>query len=65
VIHPYAVTADALATAAFVLGPAAGLELVRQFPDAEAVIVDPNLGVHVTRGLERRVTVRWLKETKR
>jgi len=65
VLHPSAMVADALATAAFVLGPTAGLELVRGYPGAEAVIVDPNLGVHVTPGLEPWIGVRWLKESKR
>ncbi|MBI5488426.1 MAG: FAD:protein FMN transferase [Deltaproteobacteria bacterium] len=64
VIHPSAMFADALATAAFVLGPAAGIELIRNSPGADAVIVDPNLGVHVTPGLESAVAVRWLKERK-
>jgi FAD:protein FMN transferase len=64
VIHPSAMVADALATAVFVLGPAAGLELVRGYVGAEAIVVDPNLGVRVTPGLESVVTVRWLKEQK-
>jgi len=62
VIHPSAMVADALATAVFVLGPTAGLELIRGYAGAEAVVVDPNLGVHVTPGLENVVTTRWLKE---
>lgn len=65
VVHASAMVADALATAAFVLGPSAGLELIRGYPGAEAVIVDPNLGVHVSPGLEPWITVRWLKEPKR
>ena len=64
VIHPSAMIADALATAAFVLGPAAGLELIRSNPGAEGVVVDPNLGVHVSPGLESAVPVRWLKDRK-
>jgi thiamine biosynthesis lipoprotein len=64
VIHPSAMVADALSTAAFVLGPAAGLELIRGYAGAEAVIIDPNLGVHLTPGLESVIKVRWLKENK-
>ncbi|MBN1769927.1 MAG: FAD:protein FMN transferase [Deltaproteobacteria bacterium] len=65
VVHASAMVADALATAAFILGPTAGLELVRGYPGAEAVVIDPNLGVHVSPGLEAWVGVRWLKEPKR
>jgi thiamine biosynthesis lipoprotein len=62
VVHPSAMVADALATAVFVLGPAAGLELIRSYPGADAVIVDPNLGVRVTPDLENKVATRWLKD---
>ncbi len=65
VVHASAMVADALATAAFILGPTAGLELVRGYPGAEAVLVDPNLGVHVSQGLDAWVGTRWLKEPKR
>lgn len=40
VVAPSAETADALATAAFVLGPEKGLELIAGQPGAEALIVD-------------------------
>jgi len=44
--------ADALATAVFVAGMAQGLELLRGFPHAEAILVDNDLRVFVTRGLQ-------------
>ncbi|MFZ1730253.1 MAG: FAD:protein FMN transferase [Bacteroidota bacterium] len=46
-------TADALATAVFVLGPKAGLELLKQYPDIEALIVDDKGGQQSTPGFER------------
>ncbi len=61
VIHPWAIVAAALATAVFVLGPADGMALVRKYEGAEAVVVDRNLGVHLTPGLVGAVRVRWLK----
>jgi len=44
--------ADALSTALFVLGPEKGLELVEQMPDVEALIVDPALAIHATKGFD-------------
>lgn len=38
IIHPSTEFADGLATAVFVLGPGAGLELVERLPDTEALI---------------------------
>jgi thiamine biosynthesis lipoprotein len=46
-------TADALATAIFVLGPKSGLELLQQYPDIEAMIVDDKGAQHSTPGFDR------------
>jgi len=56
VVTPSAALADALATAAFVLGPEQGLALFRRFPQAEGVIVDAAGRPHVSPGLEDRLT---------
>jgi thiamine biosynthesis lipoprotein len=43
-------TADALATAVFVMGPADGMEFLKQYPDIEALIIDEMGAEHVTPG---------------
>ena len=43
-------TADALATAVFVMGPADGMEFLKQYPDIEALIIDEQGAEHVTPG---------------
>ena len=50
VVAPTAVVADALATAAFALGPAGGLDLLDRM-EVEGFIVTPDLKCHETRGL--------------
>jgi len=50
VIAPAAMTADALATAAFVLGPAAGIALLERL-DVDGLVVAPDLERFETRGL--------------
>ncbi len=50
VIAASAMTADALSTAAFVLGPEAGLALIEGQPGVEAMIVDARGEVHRTTG---------------
>jgi len=50
VVAPTAMLADALATAAFVLGPAAGLDLLARM-GVEGLIVTRDLECHRTRGL--------------
>jgi len=47
VAAPLALVADALSTAAFVLGPADGLALLERH-DVAGLIVDPSLNVHMT-----------------
>lgn len=48
-----AMTADALATGVFVLGPEAGMALVERTPAVEAMIVDAGGQVHISSGLRR------------
>jgi thiamine biosynthesis lipoprotein len=50
-------TADALSTAAFVLGPKSGLRLLRQFAVAEGVVVDDENRVHISEGLRDKILV--------
>jgi thiamine biosynthesis lipoprotein len=58
VVTPSAALADALSTAAFVLGPEEGLALLRRFPATEGLIVAADGTPHVTPGLEARLTWR-------
>lgn len=48
---------DALSTAAFVLGPDKGLELLESLPDVEGLVVLPDFSVRVTSGLAGKVEV--------
>jgi thiamine biosynthesis lipoprotein len=52
VVAPTAMAADALATAAFVLGPREGLRLLER-QGVEGLIVEPTLERHETRGMAR------------
>ena len=56
VVAPNATLADALATAAFVLGPEKGLRFLHQWPGVEGIIVDAAGKAVVTAGLKDRVT---------
>lgn len=48
--------ADALASACFILGPARCIAMLAKLPDApQAVIIDPELEVHMTPGIEGKV----------
>jgi len=47
--------ADALATAAFVLGPTAGLELLENWPQTEALLVAADGTIFMTGGMEERI----------
>jgi thiamine biosynthesis lipoprotein len=49
------VTADALATGVFVLGPKAGMDLIERLPDVEGVIVAADNEVVVSSGLKGRL----------
>jgi thiamine biosynthesis lipoprotein len=57
VIASDGMTADALSTAAFVLGPKSGLRLLRRFAGVEGVVVDDQNRVHVSEGLRDKVLV--------
>ncbi len=52
VVHESALLADALSTAVFVSGMEKGLKLLEKIPSAQAVLVDQDLAVHVTKGLK-------------
>ncbi len=52
VIGETAMMADALSTAAFVLGPEAGLALIEELPGAEAMLVDASGEIHRTTGFQ-------------
>jgi thiamine biosynthesis lipoprotein len=54
VIADRSLDADALSTILFVAGMAKGLTVLRRFPEAEAILVDSDLHVHVTEGLRTR-----------
>lgn len=56
VLAPTSFLADTLDTAVFVLGAEKGMKLIESQPGVEAVIVDAQNRVHVSRGLEARLT---------
>jgi thiamine biosynthesis lipoprotein len=51
IVADSSVVADALSTILFVAGMEKGLELLRNYPEAESIIVDQDLRVYVTQGL--------------
>ncbi len=53
-----AVTADALSTGVFVLGPSDGMALIERLPDVEGVIVSDRNEVLISSGLKTRLAVR-------
>ena len=55
VVADSATYADALATAAFVLGPERGLTLLAEWPEAEGMLVAADGSIHITEGLRGRV----------
>jgi thiamine biosynthesis lipoprotein len=57
VLAPTSFLADTLDTAIFVLGAEKGLKLCEGLPGVEAVIVDAENHVHVSRGLQGRLTL--------
>lgn len=50
-------TADALSTAAFVLGPKGGMRLLQRFPGAEGVVIDDENRVHLSAGIKNKILV--------
>ena len=57
IVASSAMIADALSTGVFILGPLAGMELVEQLPDVEAVIVSAENEVLVSSGLRDRIRI--------
>jgi len=55
IVTDHAVTADALSTGVFVLGPAAGMALIERLPDVEGVIVSDKNEVLISSGLKNRL----------
>jgi thiamine biosynthesis lipoprotein len=55
IVAERAVLADALSTGVFILGPAAGMDLVERLPEVEAVIVGADNQVIVSSGLRDRI----------
>lgn len=56
VVAPTATLADALSTAAFVLGARKGIALLERFPGVEGMIVDAKGKPYATPGLKKRIT---------
>ena len=54
IVTPHDLAADVLSTAVFVAGLQAGLEILGQFPQSEAVLVSDDLQVFITPGLKDR-----------
>lgn len=55
VVAPSGLWADALSTAAFVLGKEEGLALLERLPGVEGVLVDKELNVEITSGLQGKL----------
>ncbi len=58
VIAPTAMDADALSTAAFVMGPKDGLAFLEKRPGVEGLIVDSAGKIHMTSGAAKRISLR-------
>lgn len=54
IVADNSMTADALSTTLFVVGMERGIELLKSFPDTEAILIDINLQVYITKGLQDR-----------
>ena len=57
VIAKDALSADAFATALFVLGPDEGMKIIESQPDVEGMIVDQENVIAMTSGLKDRMRV--------
>jgi thiamine biosynthesis lipoprotein len=62
VVAPEATLADALATAAFVMGPERALSLVDKYPGVEIAVMGPDGRIVATPTLARRLGARWQNE---
>ncbi len=59
ILAPYGLHADALSTAAFILGPERALEMLARVPgNPEAVIIDRDLRIWTTPGTRNRLVMR-------
>ena len=57
IITEDALTADALATGIFILGPHEGMELIEEYDDIEGIIISDNNGelkIHTSRGMMQK-----------
>lgn len=57
IIAPDCMTADALSTAVFILGPKKGMVLLESLPDIEGVIIDTAEKLHVTSGIKDQIEI--------
>jgi len=57
VIAETTLDADALATGLFVMGPERGIALAEQLPEVEALLIAPDLSIHVTSGFPEIATI--------
>lgn len=55
ILCPDAELADGLATAVFVMGMPSGLDFVNQLKGVEAILIDPDLNVLVSKGIDRKI----------
>ena len=55
ILSPSATEADALSTAAFVLGPEEGLKLIENWPNADGVFIDSTMRIFTTTRLKGKV----------
>lgn len=58
ILSPSATEADALSTAAFVLGPEEGLKLIENWPNADGVFIDTTMRVFTTTRLRGKVQLK-------
>ncbi|MBT8442999.1 MAG: FAD:protein FMN transferase [Gammaproteobacteria bacterium] len=54
VVGPDATMTDGLSTSVFVLGPEGGLDLIEKLPDYEAIVIDSERGIRLSRGFQAR-----------
>jgi thiamine biosynthesis lipoprotein len=53
IIAENSMTADALSTILFIAGMEKGLELLKGYPATEALFIDTNLNIYITKGLQK------------
>lgn len=56
IVYDSAVSADALSTICFIVGLARGVEILRECPGTEAILIDKRLQVSITKGLAKSFT---------